>query len=426
MALPSALEHHLTVLEGDSQKVLQHLRRIEANEQNRAAADRAVTDAVLQAIQELDEHLETLVGRLGQSQDLAMSAAEARHASLWQFLTDQHGDITRLLIERSGELTGLVRHLRFFIDDRLNRLALARLPARNSPEVPPATVPATSTMAASVRDFLGLATDEDPPTVRRRAGQVEVELPAWDNVIGPWLATYHEWEPAVTQALTQLAQPGYIILDVGAHVGIFTLLASRLVGPRGRVIALEPDPLTARFLRRNIMRAASANVLVLEIAAADESGVLPLSRPDTDNTGDSRTYSLPSAREHLSAPAVALDDLLPSFARVDLVKFDLQGMDHVALRGMGHLLAQQKPVIILEFWPEGIRAYGDDPSEVIHWLRTLQYSWYALELPALTDACSDEEIRLAVETFPLGYVNLLLTPKQQIAAAAVEHVSTDS
>jgi len=407
LILLASAPRHLEFLDAELRKVLEHLRQLETTEAHLLTHTCVGGQAALQATQQLEENLAALAGNVRQLQDLTTSAAETRHASLWQLLTDQHTEITRLLSERSKELIQLLHHLRFLVaEDR----AAIRFPYSNCAGHPSGTPQTPPAMAASVRDFLGLSTDEDPPVVHRQAGEVEVELPGWDNVIAPWLEEYKEWEPEVTKTLTELAMPGFTILDIGAHVGIFTLLASRLVGPRGKVIALEPDPINARFLRRNVMRSGSTNVLVLEAAAADKSGVLPLSRPDTDNTGDTRTYALPPKRDQVFVTAVAIDDLVPSFGHIDLVKLDLQGMDHVALRGMKTLLKAQKPVILMEFWPQGIRAYGDDPSAVIHWLGSLGYSWQALELPDLTDAAPDHDVCTAVEKCPNGYVNLLLRP----------------
>lgn len=366
----------------------------------------AYAETATQAMNDIQVRLDALESALRQFQIANASAAETRHASMWQLSTDQHHEVKSLITEKSEGISGLVRHLEFTLAERLSRVELGL----RTKSTASATTTSTnsSVTAATVRDFLQIQTEEDPPSVWRTAGSIDVQLPAWDKVVAPWLDEYKEWEPAVTRELTRLTQPGFTVIDVGAHVGIFTLLMSQLVGPTGHVVALEPDPLNARFLRRNIMGRGCTNVLVLEVAAADKSRVLPLSRPPDDNTGDSRTYDVATMNKVSRVNAFALDDLVPG--PVHLVKLDLQGMDHVALLGMQRILREQQPVMIVEFWPHGIRAYGDDPHDVIHWLRSLDYSWVALELPDLTDGCSDDDICAAVEDSADGYVNLLLQP----------------
>ena len=405
-AMPNLVERRLEVLEREMQHVCDLLQRMTEDERRTPQPNVAVSEANARIANGLQERLEALEAALRAFQHETASVAESRHASIWQLLTDQHREVRSLVAQKSDDISRLSRHLKFTIADRFT--GIERLLGSGTPQAGREASANPSDMAAAVHDFLGVTTDDDPPVVRRRAGSVELELPAWDNVVAPWLEEYEEWEPAVTQTLTQLVQPGFTVLDVGAHVGIFTLLVSRLVGPSGRVIALEPDPLNARFLRRNVMSAGCTNVLLLEVAAADRSRMLPLSRPSDDNTGDSRTYEVATNAELFFVNAIALDNLVPTRGRVDLVKLDLQGMDHVALRGTQRIMEEQHPTIILEFWPQGIRAYGDDPSDVIHWLRSLgDYSWTALELPDLTNACSDDEVRAAVEDLPDGYVNLL-------------------
>jgi FkbM family methyltransferase len=82
-----------------------------------------------------------------------------------------------------------------------------------------------------------------------------------------WAGTY---EPGLTSLLTNLIQPGWVVLDVGAHIGWFTVLFSRLVGPKGRVDAFEPDPANFALLQANTLQLA--NAVVHQLAVWDSSG----------------------------------------------------------------------------------------------------------------------------------------------------------
>ena len=83
-----------------------------------------------------------------------------------------------------------------------------------------------------------------------------------------WLGTY---EPLIQRAFVN-ADKGNTIYDVGAHVGFFALLASRLVGHTGRVYAFEPLPRNQRFLQRHVAINGISNVIALQMAVADMQG----------------------------------------------------------------------------------------------------------------------------------------------------------
>jgi precorrin-6B methylase 2 len=80
------------------------------------------------------------------------------------------------------------------------------------------------------------------------------------------------YEPMTTLAFHTLVQPGDRVVDVGAHVGYFTLLAARLCGPNGRVFAFEPHPDNFRLLERNIRENGAENVTAVRKAVADRAG----------------------------------------------------------------------------------------------------------------------------------------------------------
>src|SRR5262249_11715247 len=61
-----------------------------------------------------------------------------------------------------------------------------------------------------------------------------------------------EWEPLATRVLSAVLSPGMVFVDVGAHVGLYSLIAGRIVGTTGKVLAFEPEPTNFRLLQRNI------------------------------------------------------------------------------------------------------------------------------------------------------------------------------
>lgn len=152
-------------------------------------------------------------------------------------------------------------------------------------------------------------------------------------------------EEALKPILTRLVPKDGVVLEVGAHVGHWTL---RLAEHAALILAVEPNPDSASVLRRNLAINDITNVEVLEVAAWDENGVhLQLDDPNQHTAGGStRTLPTDDAGDVLSA---RLDDVVAdTLERLDLVKLDVEGADLHALRGMARLLKKHRPVLFIE------------------------------------------------------------------------------
>jgi FkbM family methyltransferase len=150
---------------------------------------------------------------------------------------------------------------------------------------------------------------------------------AHEHELGPWLRT--------------LLGRG-VFLDVGAHVGHWSV---RLAGQARKVIAVEPNPGTARILRTNIAMNKLSNVVVYEVAAWDCDTMLRLAPPEGLPIGGG-TRVLDDGKG--TVKGVRLDALLAAEPAVDLVKLDVEGADLHALEGMRGLLARHRPAMLIE------------------------------------------------------------------------------
>ena len=150
--------------------------------------------------------------------------------------------------------------------------------------------------------------------------------------------------------------PGDVCLDVGANVGVMTFLASTLVGPSGRVIAVEPNPDNVQLLCRGILVNGCTNVEVFPLAASDRRAVFRLSgRSNTELLAP----GLPVEPGRL-AQSVVLDDAFPDIARLDMVKLDIEGHEPAALRGMQRLMTTHRPTLLVEFNPRCLERGQED------------------------------------------------------------------
>ncbi len=85
-----------------------------------------------------------------------------------------------------------------------------------------------------------------------------------------WLGTF---EPVEQRRFVDFVRPGMTVYDLGANVGFYSLLASRLVGPTGRVIAVEPLPRNIAYLQRHVVANAATNVTIVQGAVSDAPGI---------------------------------------------------------------------------------------------------------------------------------------------------------
>lgn len=162
------------------------------------------------------------------------------------------------------------------------------------------------------------------------------------------------YELPVQEALAAALRPGDVVLDVGANIGFLTVLAGRLVGPAGRVIAFEPVPANARLVRRNAALNSQAQVEVIEAAVGDQAGTatLVLAR-HAGGAALAEADRPPDACGELRVALVTLDGWLAANAArlpgpVRLVKIDVEGAEPAVLRGAAGLLAQAGPQVLLE------------------------------------------------------------------------------
>lgn len=193
---------------------------------------------------------------------------------------------------------------------------------------------------------------------------------------------YGVWEPTLSRWITEHLRPGDIAVDVGANIGYFTLLASRLVGPEGLVIAFEPEPTIANRLRDNLAENHSANVQLYELVVSDRTGKAAIFRARESNLGASATQG----QEGDPATDVAMargDDVISPelWPRIRLVKVDVEGDEFNVLSGMRSMLAALPAgaCVVAEIAPERLAKRGVTTREALALMERLGYSTYTVD-----------------------------------------------
>lgn len=189
-----------------------------------------------------------------------------------------------------------------------------------------------------------------------------------------------KFEPYQTQLAATLIKPGDVVVDIGAHIGYYTVLFSQLAEASGRVIAFEPDPQNFALLTKNCEVNACQNTLLEKTAVADGVGEARLYREKRCHSNHSLWRSR-HCHSAVTVPTTSLDAYLAQheelIPRIRLVKMDIEGAEPLALEGMRRLLKENNHLALLtEFLPFAITNLGLDPES---YLRALQDLGFALD-----------------------------------------------
>ena len=239
-----------------------------------------------------------------------------------------------------------------------------------------------------------------------------------DTTITPWLKK-GIWEPLETALFEGEIGPGDVVVDVGANVGYYTLLAARLVGPTGKVYAFEPDPDAFALLSENVRLNGLGNVVLSSKALADEPGRMTLYR-NPANRGDHRLYEPDGDRKGVTVDVSTLDVELADVRGVALLKIDTQGAECTILAGGAEFLARERDLgIIMEYTPKYIRALGRDPEHCLRDLAAAQFEFYDILEFADRKAVLRAPLDAILQQYPAdseAYTNLFLPPRSKTSS----------
>ena len=225
--------------------------------------------------------------------------------------------------------------------------------------------PISALIPLSWKEFVYSLKDRKPSLVELEGFKLAVHQ--HDTVISESIRKSKVWAEAETRLFRELLRPGMVVVDVGANIGYFSLLASTLVGPEGRVHAFEPDPVNCALLRKNVRLNHATNIQVVQSALSDNEDPVTLF-VDTNNKGDHRIWE-PSgeSRKRVDVSSTTLDAYLSKTVTIpSFIKIDVQGAEGKVLAGMKQTLRQTGlEYLILEFWPTALRRCGTSPEHII-------------------------------------------------------------
>jgi FkbM family methyltransferase len=219
---------------------------------------------------------------------------------------------------------------------------------------------------STIRRMLGAVEHQDAPTpfsvqimrdevLECAVGPVELLCDPADGAVAPGLRS-GSYEPHLTEVFERYCRPGMTVVDVGANLGYFTVLASKLVGPSGHVIAVEPNSDNCRLLLSSLGDQRITNVELLPVACDTETGWAYYSSHVGSNGGlvdDQDLLSRPGA----VVPTFRLDALVAG--PVGFLKLDVEGAEGRVVKGATGLLERHRPVVTTELKQEMLERVSD-------------------------------------------------------------------
>jgi FkbM family methyltransferase len=154
---------------------------------------------------------------------------------------------------------------------------------------------------------------------------------------GCWLGTY---ERDLQRIMVQTVRPGATFFDIGANAGFFTLLASKLVGVSGRVVAVEPLGRNLEFLRQHLAINSITNVDVVEAAVAEAPGHAHIESGPAPSMAHLGPHGQP-------VRVTTIDELAASTGHPGVIKMDIEGAESRALSGARETLRVHRPIVLL-------------------------------------------------------------------------------
>lgn len=193
-----------------------------------------------------------------------------------------------------------------------------------------------------------------------------------------------DFDAPETHLLIKIVKPGWIVMDVGANIGYYSLLLSRLVGSKGTVYAFEPAAETWKRLLRTIELNRPTNIFPSKVALADRCGKVSFVTASATNTGKGRLAR--SVAEGLeTVDQITLDAFSEQhqLKRIDFIKVDIEGCEERLLDGGRKTMARFKPSLIMEINPQALETLGATADSLISKLRKMGYelfeiSWFGL------------------------------------------------
>ena len=193
-------------------------------------------------------------------------------------------------------------------------------------------------------------------------------------------------EQTIVNLVKNEIKKGDVVIDIGAHIGYYTVLFAKLVGPKGRVFAFEASPTNFEILKKNVNVNGYQNVTLNNKAVSDKNGKLTLyitGRTSTENFLFKPENFVDSSKikNTIEIDSITLDEYFRDFkGQINFLKMDISGAEPRVIKGMGSILSKNDSLKIQqEWWPNAIRTHGNEPDSHLKLLTQMGYKIYEID-----------------------------------------------
>lgn len=225
------------------------------------------------------------------------------------------------------------------------------------------------------------------------------EMDFRSHILKRILATKH-YEPELIEIIKDYVDPEKDVLDIGANIGLFTVLFSKIISKKNKILSIEPTPHALKFLYNNIIRNdCKDSVIIFEGVAANTSGICQLKTI----TGMEEYSSLgnivhPAVKDiipkTINVKSDTIDNLVRNFnLNPGFIKIDVEGAEYSVLKGSINTLETHKPIIVSELSELLLSSFEGNSKEILDFLKNIGYEVFnANDTNAIAKAPFEGEI----------------------------------
>lgn len=178
--------------------------------------------------------------------------------------------------------------------------------------------------------------------------------------------------------LEDSCKPGAVIIDIGAHIGLFSVIAAQVTGKTGKVYAFEPAPSTFALLQKTVVINHEEQVIEsFQQAVGAETGKITffVSDGQADNSNSLVNYKDDRLMQGIDVAVTSIDNFVKekNISKLDFIKIDVEGAEYDTLRGAAETLKKLKPFCIVAIHPEPIAAKGDKLDAIYDFINSCNY-----------------------------------------------------
>lgn len=200
--------------------------------------------------------------------------------------------------------------------------------------------------------------------------------------------------------ITKNINKGDTFLDIGTHVGFFSIIASKIVGETGKIYSFEMNHSNYSHLLAHIRINESKNIIPHNWAVSDKSGIIEFFN-NTDNDGGhslwdcgKHEFNIKSKKnpKNIISYSIAIDDYFDSNRKVNFIKIDTEGAEVLVLKGMENLLKRDKPIVVAEVNEFGLKEMGFSYTDLRKIMFDIGYRCWKLDLPKPIELKENERV----------------------------------